>query len=109
LFFGDRPKSEAEYMAEGYPRKVAAYMAANPPPPFEVFPTNRQAFELFEFLATQWRGGMGGRESLIYSEAYSRMDELGIDDKPRRLSLINDMRVMEQEVLAAIAERRQQS
>lgn len=95
-------------MADGLPRKVAEYMAANPPPPFDVWECNRQAFELFEFLVSQWRSSAVGRCGLVYAEAYLRMNELGIRKRPLRLALMDDLRLMEEAVLAEISRRREE-
>lgn len=94
-------------MAEGLPRNVADYMAAHPPAPVEVWACNRRAYDLFAFLRTQWRVGMGGLDGLVYSEAYRRLDELGIRKRRTRLRLIDDLRIMETAVLNEIARRRE--
>lgn len=92
-------------MEDGYPAKVAAFMAENPPPPYLVWSCNWQAFSLFEFLSTQWRSEMGRLPSLIYSEVYRRMDELGIRKRKRRLALMRDVRLMESAVREEAAKR----
>lgn len=87
---------------------MAAYLAAHPPPPYEVWSCNWPAFELFAALATQWRVGMNGPTGLIYQEAYLMMDEQGLTDRTQRQQRMSQLRAMEQEVLKALAERRSQ-
>lgn len=46
------------------PRKVAAFMAAHPPPPIELWKCNQRTLELFEALGGQWRTGLNGPTGL---------------------------------------------
>lgn len=84
-------------MVEGIVRSVSVH---------EVWECNLEAFDLYQYMSTQWHTGMSGRTGMVYSEAYKRMDELYIRGAENRLNLMNDLRVMEAETLAAMAEKR---
>lgn len=72
----------------------------------EIYPENWLAILAFCDLQTQWRSGMGGREGLIYSEAYGWMDERGIRKRKKRQDLMWALRVMEMTALKVWAEAR---
>lgn len=46
--------------------------------PVDVWPDNVSAYEIFRFLNTQWRSGMGGPYGLDYNVMYRKMDRLGL-------------------------------
>lgn len=69
----------------------------------EVWPDAWPAFRLFEAMSTQWRTGMGGPSGLDYSIIPTTAAMLGI--KRRDLpDIFPDLRVMESEALAVMAE-----
>lgn len=69
----------------------------------EVWPDAWPAFRLFEAISTQWRTGMGGPSGLDYSIIPAVASMLGI--KRRDLpDIFPDLRVMEAEALAVMAE-----
>ncbi|MBX8534531.1 DUF1799 domain-containing protein [Pseudomonas cichorii] len=72
---------------------------------FEVWPDVWSAFRLFEALSTQWRVGMGGASGLDYSVVPFTAQMLSIHrrDLP---GIFPDLRVMEVEALAVMAENR---
>lgn len=59
---------------------------------------------LLQRLRTQWRVGMGGAVGLDYSVMYRMMDRMGLD-KDAYDQLEADIQVMEDEVLAMLAEK----
>ncbi|NIF28333.1 hypothetical protein F3J44_18355 [Pantoea sp. Tr-811] len=69
----------------------------------EVWPDAWPAFRLFDALGTQWRVGQGGASGLDYTAIPATASMLGI--KRRDLSdIFPDLRVMEVEALAVMAE-----
>lgn len=69
----------------------------------EVWPDVWPAFCLFEALGTQWRLGPGGPSGLDYTAVPCTAKMIGL--KHRELSeAFNDLRVMENEALALMAE-----
>ncbi|MFK0033032.1 DUF1799 domain-containing protein [Pseudomonas monteilii] len=69
----------------------------------EVWPDAWPAFCLFEALGTQWRLGPGGPSGLDYTAIPGAAKILGL--KRRQLSeAFHDVRVMENEALAVMAE-----
>lgn len=68
----------------------------------EIWPEHVQAAELFGELGTQWRVGMSGPTGLDYASvlAFIRLNEP--DD---RRELFRQIRVMEREAMAVMAER----
>lgn len=100
----DRGKTEADYLNEGFPPKVARYMSQNPPEPPQLYPATGRALDLYALLQTQWHCGMGGRTGLIYAEAFAMMDRLEIP-KDAQLPLFQDLQVMEREALSIWAAR----
>lgn len=71
-----------------------------------VYPENWTALQAFLGLQTQWRSGMGGREGLIYSEAYAWMSENGITRRKKRQDTMWALRAMENEALRIFDEQR---
>lgn len=69
----------------------------------EVWPDAWPAFRLFDALATQWRVASGGPSGLDYTAIPATAAMLGI--KRRDLTdIFPDLRVMEVEALAVMAE-----
>lgn len=69
----------------------------------EVWPDAWPAFRLFDAMGTQWRVGPGGASGLDYTAIPATASMLGI--KRRELTYIfPDLRVMEVEALAVMAE-----
>ncbi|WP_371856919.1 DUF1799 domain-containing protein [Pseudomonas sp. R9(2017)] len=69
----------------------------------EVWPDAWPAFCLFEALGTQWRLGPGGPSGLDYAAIPSTAKMISL--KRRELpEAFNDLRVMENEALAVMAE-----
>lgn len=62
--------------------------------PVDIWPDNLAAYQIFSFMGTQWRIGMGGATGLDYSVMYRKMDRLGLspDDYD---DLEADLRIME--------------
>jgi hypothetical protein len=78
-------------------------LADIPDEEIEVWPDAWPAFRLFDAMSTQWRTGMGGASGLDYSAIPAAAAMLGI--KRRDLPYIfPDLRVMEVEALAVMAE-----
>jgi hypothetical protein len=103
---GESVASDASFWgAIGVPNDMIAGISKSASD-YDVWQCNLEAFNLFQFLGTQWRVGYGGREGIIYAEAYCRMTELGITRKKRRLEIIEDIQVMESEALHLFAEAR---
>ncbi|UDM18749.1 DUF1799 domain-containing protein [Vogesella sp. XCS3] len=71
--------------------------------PVEVWPDVWPAVLLLRRLRTQWRVGMGGAVGLDYSVMYWMMDRMELD-KDAYDQLEADIQVMEDEVLAMLAE-----
>lgn len=92
-------------MVAGYPKKVAEFMAANPPPPIEVWPENWEPYLVFDSVGTQWRTGMSGATGLDYNVLPGAMDRVGVKKK-RRAAVHDAVRVMESAALSLFAERR---
>ncbi len=59
---------------------------------------------LLQRLRTQWRVGIGGAVGLDYSVMYRMMDRMGLDVEAYD-QLEADIQVMENEVLAMLAEQ----
>lgn len=69
----------------------------------EVWPDAWPAFRLFDAMGTQWRLGQGGASGLDYTAIPATAEMLGI--KRRDLTdIFPDLRVMEVEALAVMAE-----
>lgn len=72
--------------------------------PVEVWPDVWPAVLLLQRLRTQWRVGMGGAVGLDYSVMYRMMDRMELG-KEAHDQLEADIQVMEEEVLAMLAEK----
>lgn len=57
-------------------------------------------------MTTQWRSGMSGPTGLDYSALPAVMDLIGLEGDERTLAF-RDVRVMEREALAVMAESRE--
>ena len=72
--------------------------------PVDIWPENLLAFELFKFLGTQWRIGMGGATGLDYGVMYQKMGRMNLSpDQYDQLEA--DMQVMEVAALACMHEK----
>lgn len=71
----------------------------------EVWPENRQAFELFRFLGTQWRVGGGGATGLDYNILYHKMDRMNLTAE-RYEELEEEIRIMEGAALNVMHEKK---
>jgi len=74
----------------------------------EVWPDNWPAFVVMESMSTQWRVGAGGATGLDYGVLPDVM-RLESIPKKNRTSVFHDVRVMEVEALAVMAESRDNS
>lgn len=75
---------------------------------FEVWPDNWPSFLVMESMGTQWRTGVGGATGLDYGVLPSVMRLVGIPAKDRP-GVFQDVRVMEAEAIAVMAEARENS
>ncbi|MBD1554713.1 DUF1799 domain-containing protein [Pseudomonas sp. C2L11] len=73
----------------------------------EVWPDAWPAFCAFEAMSTQWRVGMGGAVGLDYNALPVVLELAGIRKRDRS-AVFDDLRVMEAEALAVMAEQRQE-
>lgn len=64
----------------------------------KVLPDNEQAYSLFMFMFTQWRGGMNGYTGLDYNVLLHKMDRMKLSED-EYLQLENDMQIMENAAL----------
>ncbi|WP_050999725.1 DUF1799 domain-containing protein [Pseudomonas chlororaphis] len=71
----------------------------------EVWPDNWPAFTVFEAMSTQWRVGACGATGLDYGVLPSVIRMCGVPANSRQ-SIFSDIRQMEAEALAAMAEQR---
>lgn len=71
-----------------------------------VWPCNHRAVVLFGQLGTQWRTGFSGAYGLDYTAVQALMGLQGVK-KSIQAALFEDIRVMEQAVLALWSEREQ--
>jgi hypothetical protein len=71
----------------------------------EVLRDNWSAFRVMEAMGTQWRTGMGGATGLDYAVVSAVMSLVGIPKKTTK-QVFQDLRVMEAEALAVMAENR---
>lgn len=90
-------------MEDGFPAKVAKFMAANPPPPCEVWDCNWPAYLVFRSMVTQWRSGFGGPTGLDYTALKTVMEIHGIADQQQ---MLDDIATMEFEALKVFKERK---
>ena len=76
-------------------------MAADP---VDIWPDNLAAFEIFNFMGTQWRVGMGGPTGLDYNVMHRKMDRLSLspDDYD---ALERDLQIMESAALACMHQK----
>jgi len=74
---------------------------AEEPPPFEVWPENENAVNMFLKASTQWRVGPGGITGLDYNVLFRLFSLYGIKDKRGTLE---GVQVMENTALKLIAE-----
>lgn len=75
---------------------------------FQVWDCNWPAFQVFEAMGTQWRTGMGGAIGLDYAAIPAVFKLLGVKKKDRP-ALFDDVRIMESEALAVMAEQKRES
>lgn len=73
--------------------------------PVGVYPENWESFVLFDAMGTQWRAGACGATGLDYNALPVVIRSLGLAPS-RRPQLFQDIRVMEAEALAVMAEAR---
>lgn len=66
-----------------------------------IWPENLQAYLLFDYMSTQWRIGFRGASGLDYSVLQHKMDRMNLTPEAYQ-ALENDIRIMEDEALAAI-------
>ena len=92
-------------MAQGFPRKVAEFMAANPPPQLEVWPENWEPYLVFSAVRTQWRMSMSGPVGLDHNVIPDAMRRVGVKKK-RRDDVFVAIQVMEDAALSLFAEQR---
>lgn len=72
----------------------------------ELWAINEPSFAVFESMTTQWRAGMSGPTGLDYSALPAVMDLIGLEGAERSQAF-RDVRVMEKEALAVMAEARE--
>ena len=72
--------------------------------PTDIWPEHVQAFELFNFMGTQWRTGMSGPTGLDYSVMYQKMGRMNLSAEEYD-QLEADVMVMERTALACIHEK----
>ncbi|KDD65308.1 hypothetical protein V466_29000 [Pseudomonas mandelii PD30] len=75
---------------------------------FEVWPDNWRSFLVMDSMWTQWRTGVCGATGLDYGVLPDVMKLVGIPAKDRP-SVFQDIRVMESEAIAVMAEARDNS
>lgn len=69
-------------------------------PDFELWPENKEAFEVFLMCSTQWRLiPMGGMQGLDYPAVESVLNLLGAENKPQ---LFKDIRFIEMGALGEL-------
>lgn len=71
----------------------------------EVWPCCWDSVRLFEAMGTQWRAGMGGAYGLDYGVVRDVAHLIGIDRKSLP-GAFTDLRTLEHEALAVMAEQR---
>ena len=62
--------------------------------PVDIWPDNLAAYQIFSFMGTQWRVGMGGATGLDYNVMYRKMDRLSLSPVDYD-DLEADLRIME--------------
>jgi len=73
--------------------------------PVDIWPEHVQAFELFNFMGTQWRTGMSGPTGLDYGVMHRKMDRMKLSEEEYD-QLEADVMVMERTALACIHEKK---
>lgn len=83
-------------MQDGLPRKVAAFMVKNPPPPLGVWKENWKSVLLFNFAIRRrcWRFSFSGPVALDYREVKREAKRAGIKLTAQRWA---DLEIMEGE------------
>lgn len=71
----------------------------------EIWPENRETWDLFARMSTQWRVGMAGATGLDYNAAYPLLDKMAAG-KMDWWHLFDGLQACESEALAIFAERR---
>ena len=74
----------------------------------EVWPDNWPSFLVMDSMGTQWRTGAGGATGLDYGVLPNVMKLVGIPAKDRP-GVFQDIRVIESEAIAAMADARDNS
>ena len=74
----------------------------------EVWPDNWPSFLVMDSMGTQWRTGAGGATGLDYGVLPNVMKLVGIPAKDRP-GVFQDIRVMESEAIAVMADARDNS
>ncbi|MFK3794720.1 DUF1799 domain-containing protein [Pseudomonas sp. NPDC088444] len=102
--------AQALYLPPPPPDQLARFgiSSADMDDTVEVLPDNWPAFLVLEAMGTQWRAGMGGATGLDYAVVPSVMSLVDIPKKTRN-QVFRDLRVMEAEALAVMAEGRETS
>lgn len=72
--------------------------------PVDIWPEHVQAFELFNFMGTQWRTGVSGPTGLDYGVMYRKMDRMKLSEEEYD-QLEADVMVMERTALGCIHEK----
>ena len=72
--------------------------------PVDIWPEHVQAFELFNFMGTQWRTRVSGPTGLDYGVMYRKMDRMKLSEEEYD-QLEADVMVMERTALACIHEK----
>ena len=67
--------------------------------PYEIWPENMPALNLFNTLSTQWIVGPGGPTGLNYIPLFNRLDRLKLSDQDYEW-MFSDIQAIESEVLA---------
>ena len=75
---------------------------------FEVWPDNWKAFLVMDSMGTQWRTGACGATGLDYGVLPNVMKLVGVSAKDRP-GVFQDIRVMESEAIAVMAQARDNS
>lgn len=69
--------------------------------PVDIWPEHLAAFELFNYMGTQWRTGMSGPTGLDYGVMYRKMDRMKLSEAEYD-QLEADVMVMERTALSCI-------
>lgn len=71
----------------------------------KVLPDNEIPFNLFLYMATQWRSGMNGYIGMDYNVLLHKMDRMKLSERDY-LQLEDDMQVMENAALEQMRENK---